>query len=240
LLTKLSKERTFINGLEAAGIPGIDLEKYQCSGNLSDIDPEKLFNGHSLRLLRRSLGMSQVELSDLLGVTQPNISRWEAGSEKTPARMSAQIREVMFVEKLDPSEHLVRLARSDPDITITYLNQYSLPIVQLSRYEAGMLSKNPSEYIGKDYLRVFRTEWFDEIFQNQSLANYAQVNVHHDLQPDEPDSRIPVMRAHSSLCVLHPENGTSVVIAKARYSAVAGAPCRIGHAVTNEELFNRD
>jgi hypothetical protein len=153
--------------------------------------------------------------------------------------MCEQIRELMLGGKIDRGDHLARLVKSDPNLTIARLNRYSLPIVQLSRYEEGMLPQKASAYTGKDYRRVFRSDWFDEVFQDRALSDYALVNVHHDLIPDEPNPRNPAMRAHSSLSILHPMDGTSVIIAKARYSVVTGAPPRIGYAITNDELFDR-
>jgi transcriptional regulator with XRE-family HTH domain len=36
----------------------------------------------SIRQIRESAGISQAELARRLGVTQPNVARWESGTEK--------------------------------------------------------------------------------------------------------------------------------------------------------------
>ncbi len=53
-------------------------------GPTSNLCEETQFAGRKLRELRRSRGLTQIQLADLLNVTQPMISRWESGLELAP------------------------------------------------------------------------------------------------------------------------------------------------------------
>lgn len=43
-----------------------------------------LVDGKELKTRRETLGMTQGDLADLMGVTTPAISRWEAGKRRLP------------------------------------------------------------------------------------------------------------------------------------------------------------
>lgn len=202
----------------------------------SNLGQAEFFNGLNLRLLRRSRGLSQVELSELLGVTQPNISRWEAGAEKTPLRIQQQLQEILFEGTRVENKFILGLTRSNPNVTVLQLNQYSLPILQLSHYAASLLSCAPEDVVGKDYRRVFKSEWFDEVFRSRPLSDFALVNVHHDLQPDERHGSNQAVRSHTSLYVLHPVDEVPLVVASARYSTATGEPPKVSFAQTVNDL----
>ena len=116
------------------------------------------------------------------------------------------------------------------------MNQYSLPILQLARYAANLLSCNPDDVIGKDYRRVFKSEWFDEVFRSRPLSDFALINVHHDLQPDEKLGGNRAVRAHTSMYMLHPVDEVPLVVTKARYSTATGEPPKVSFAQTVSDL----
>ena len=79
--------------------------------------PCAMFNGHNLRMVRRHRGLNQTELADLLGVTQPNVSRWEAGFEETPQRIRRMLKEILFTRHDQLGNYFMRLAKSDSQIS---------------------------------------------------------------------------------------------------------------------------
>jgi len=84
-----------------------------CASLSDNIDPRaerssaKLHAARELRAVRRRRGFSQAELSDLLGVSQSNVSRWENGYEEMPDHLK------LFMNKLfaEPKEPLAPLVR---------------------------------------------------------------------------------------------------------------------------------
>ncbi|MEP0944724.1 MAG: helix-turn-helix transcriptional regulator [Rhizobiaceae bacterium] len=88
-----------------------------------------MFCGLQLRKLRRSRGLNQAQLAELLGVTQPNISRWEAGFERTPVRLKDKLRDILTGHNRHAGDYYYRVADSDPSLTAFEVKQFSLPIV---------------------------------------------------------------------------------------------------------------
>jgi transcriptional regulator with XRE-family HTH domain len=56
--------------------------------------------GDRLRVVRESRGLTQTDLADRLGLTQPAISQWENGT-KTPARLTQiRVADVLDADRL--------------------------------------------------------------------------------------------------------------------------------------------
>ena len=60
--------------------------------------------GASVRQWRRSVGLTQAQLAELIGVTQGLVSRWESGHEALPARQLNSVYNLMSnkTRSLDP------------------------------------------------------------------------------------------------------------------------------------------
>ena len=52
----------------------LDRHLHEFDTDLSRVERSETFNGLQLRQLRRSRGLNQVQLAELLGVTQPNVA----------------------------------------------------------------------------------------------------------------------------------------------------------------------
>lgn len=75
----------------------------------------KIESGSQIRGLRRNLSMSQVELADLLGISQARISRWEKNRDEVPRKHSAALTDLLLNKngRLDPVvERLIERDRS--------------------------------------------------------------------------------------------------------------------------------
>ena len=206
--------------------------------DMSEVDQTDLFNGLQLRMLRRSRGLNQTQLAELLGVTQPNVSRWEAGFERTPARLQGKLKDILTGHNGHAGEYFYRVAHSDPSLTAHEIKQFSLPIVKLSEGAASMLSKKPADYIGKDFRRVFKTDWLDDLFQSRPLTDFALVHLNHDLIPEEENPRIRAKRVDTLLYIFRPEDGVPLMLAHAHFSAPTGEPARIVHAISLEDMIS--
>ncbi len=199
-------------------------------------DSSLLLSGRKLRELRRSRGLSQVELAELLGVTQPNISRWEAGFEKTPVRIRGRLKDILLGHKQNAASFFSRVACFDPTLSAYEIKPFSLPIIKLSHNTASMLSRPPSEYIGKDYRRVFKSDWLDEIFENRLMSDFALLHLNHDLVPEEPNPRISAYRIDVKMYVFQPEESTPMVVARSHFSKPTGQPPLLINSIAIDEF----
>lgn len=193
-------------------------------------------NGRKLRQLRRSRGLSQVELAELLGVTQPNVSRWEAGFEKTPARILGRMKDILTGQKQNAASFFSRIASFDPTLSAYDVKPFSIPIIKLSHNTASMLSNPPSSYVGKDFRRVFKSEWLDDLFQGRPMSDFALIHLNHDLVPEEPNPRIAAYRVDVLLYIFQPPGSTPMIIARSHYSDPTGKPARIINSISLDEF----
>ena len=197
---------------------------------------ESQLNGRQLRQLRRSRGLSQVELAELLGVTQPNISRWEAGFEQTPLRIRGRLKDILTGHKQNAAGFYSRVARFDPNLAAYDVKPFSIPIIKLSQPVANMLSEPAENYIGKDFRRIFKSDWLDDLFQGRPLSDYALVHLNHDLVPEEPNPRISAYRSDVLLYIFQPEDSTPMIIGRANFSEATGEPARIVNTISLDEF----
>lgn len=71
-----------------------------------------------LRSARRKQGLSQVDLADMLRISQSNISRWENGYEGIPARMARELATLLSDQRGALHPYIKQLAKRDDRISI--------------------------------------------------------------------------------------------------------------------------
>ena len=62
----------------------------------TDIAAEQILTGAQLRAVRRSRGLSQAQLADLIGIAQPNISNWESGKEEASQECMKKLADILL------------------------------------------------------------------------------------------------------------------------------------------------
>ncbi len=88
------------------------------SVNTSDKNRSVLAKANGLKTIRRQLGLSQIDLADLLKVSQSNISRWENGYEQFPLRMRNALLNAMSNQKGELNPILKRMVKTDPSLSL--------------------------------------------------------------------------------------------------------------------------
>ena len=90
----------------------------EMSSDCSDLSKETALYGRNLRSIRRSHGLTQNQLADLIGVAQPNISRWESGFDEASPRCREKLVSI-FLNKSGRMDRFVEhFALSDPDVNV--------------------------------------------------------------------------------------------------------------------------
>ena len=214
----------------------LDRHLHKFDTDLARTEPSEIFNGLHLRQLRRSRGLNQVQLAELLGVTQPNISRWEAGFEPTPTRLRERLKDILTGHNRNAGEYFCRVAKNDPSLSAFECKQFSLPIIDLSTDMAAMLPRPTREYVGKDFRRVFKTEWLDDLFDDRPLTDYALIHINHDLVPEKGNPNSAPKRVDALLYVFQPEAGVPLMLVNGYFSKYTGAPARLVHAITLDDI----
>lgn len=214
----------------------LDKHLHEFDTDLAKADRSETFNGLQLRKLRRSRGLNQVQLAELLGVTQPNISRWEAGFEPTPLRLRERLKDILTGHNRNAGEYFCRVAKTDPSLSAFECKQFSLPIIELSNEMAHLLPKAANAYVGKDFRRVFDTEWLDDLFDDRPLTDFALIHINHDLVPEEANPKVAPKRVDALLYIFQPEAGVPLMLANGYYSKFTGEPARLVHAITLDDV----
>ncbi|MEP0941967.1 MAG: helix-turn-helix transcriptional regulator [Rhizobiaceae bacterium] len=129
----------------------------QLFGELNAASVEELGKSEGLRLARRQHGLSQVELADILRISQSNISRWENGYEAIPYRMSLAMAEVFAQSKERVNPYFSSLMDADWRISIMQFEKTGF----LLNSRIMHLSKNLS-----NYFNIPETESYRELASN--------------------------------------------------------------------------
>ena len=121
-----------------------------------------------LREMRRRFGLTQTQLSDLLGVTQSTISRWEKGVEPIYHSKRLELLDLFSNRngKLDPLiKHL--LAHSN-HITVFDFDYNCITSANLV-LQATRIEK--SDIVGRNYSQLCETDWFSTIHDTRGTRS---------------------------------------------------------------------
>lgn len=113
--------------------------------------------GASMRQWRRSIGMTQAQLAEIIGVTQGLVSRWESGHEMLPERQLNCVYGLMRNKNriLDPM--IKRFLRGNSMYGVLAGDTNSLHALSDSLLRRFQLNRSDVE--GKQYASVFNHEW---------------------------------------------------------------------------------
>ena len=122
-------------------------------GQFDSFSVDDLSRSEGLRLARRQHGLSQVELADILRISQSNISRWENGYESIPERMSIALAQVFAQSKERVNPYLKRMMETDWRISLLQFERNGFLIDSRILH----LSKNLATYFNIPEEQSYRT-----------------------------------------------------------------------------------
>ena len=109
--------------------------------------------GEDLRTARRNFGLSQAQLSSLLGLSQARISRWESGREDIPVKHRLRIVDLFLNTRGQISPLIETMLRSNP--TLGVMCRKAKKILKASSLVLNAYELEKSDVIGAEYARIF-------------------------------------------------------------------------------------
>lgn len=145
---------------------------------------EELSRSEGLRLARRQHGLSQVELADILRISQSNISRWENGYEAIPERMSIAMAEIFTQSRERVNPYLRRLLDADWRISVLQFerNGFLLDsrILHLSKNLATYFNIPEEQYYRTLASELFDPKWRPAVYGSQIDPNRVAIEFERD------------------------------------------------------------
>ncbi|MEP0941968.1 MAG: helix-turn-helix transcriptional regulator [Rhizobiaceae bacterium] len=141
--------------------------------------------GPALREARRQRGLSQSDLSGILGISQSRVSAWERGYDEVPQRLRRQLIDVLLNKNgvLDPiirklvandpilAVHLPTVTDGFPDFVFQHVAQY--PKVDLLKQQDDCIGQRVSDY--------FDLGWYHDTYPERSLREKLMFDVERDI-----------------------------------------------------------
>ena len=116
--------------------------------------------------MRRRFGLTQIQLADVMSVTQSTVSRWERGLE--PIRHSKRLELLDLFSnrngKLDPL--VKQLAAQANNLTAF---DFDLNCFTTAQFLNSAARLNTSDVVGKNYSQLCESEWFSTIYGDVPL-----------------------------------------------------------------------
>lgn len=126
--------------------------------------------GASMRQWRRSIGITQAQLAEIIGVTQGLVSRWESGHEMLPKRQLDCLYGLMRNKNRTLDPMIKRFLRGNSMYGVLAGDTNTLFTLSDSFLHRLQLSRADVE--GKQYVSVFNHEWRNtSTFQNADRTN---------------------------------------------------------------------
>ena len=154
----------------------------------------ELKTADGLRKARRQQGLSQVELADLLRISQSNISRWENGYDSIPHRISLILADILSGNRGRVHPFLRRLAEDDQRISILQAENSGFFADARWLHLGGNLARHFDIPSDESYMnlssRFFKLEWRPKVFgsgsNDQLVAIEFEIGSHQVHQFGDP------------------------------------------------------
>ena len=167
--------------------------------------------GEELRSARRNFGLSQAQLSGLLGLSQARISRWESGREDIPVKHRLRIVDLFLNSRGQISPLIETMLRSNPDLVVLDAKREGTRILRESPLILKAYGLEKSDVEGAEYARIFDAQWIN-------LANFSTdwcaVTYFRDVELARVSGRSRGFRCRVKLLRVGIEDYDEIVIAR--------------------------
>ncbi len=119
-----------------------------------------------LKDMRTQYGLSQIQLADLMGITQSTVSRWEKGLEVIRHSRRMELLDLFSNRngKLDPI--VKRLAAKNPNLACFDFNYNCLAAAQ---FYSEHIKVDEIDIIGNNYEHILNSDWCTDVYENVPL-----------------------------------------------------------------------
>ena len=189
----------------------------------TEIAAEQILTGAQLRAVRRSRGLSQAQLADLIGIAQPNISNWESGKEEASQECMKKLADILLNRSGKLDRYVELLAQRDPHINIFSLKKNKeMRFLHLAEMAKQAYQLENSECLGRDVNQMFDTEWEDDIFDGVDFKEIIFSQYAHDMTPLTGQIQTPVNRIYVSSFVMDFDGFDTILITNTCFTAATG------------------
>ena len=159
---------------------------YNHAGQVEATELDNCPSGKALREARRLRGLSQVELAQLLDISQSRVSAWERGYDDVPGRLRHRLIDIMSNRSgvLDPL--LKKLVKIDPQLAI-YEPAVSDGLadfrwLHMATFPQMAFLANRSQFIGRRISEFFNIKWCSEVQPDGPFAGHLMIDVERDVR----------------------------------------------------------
>lgn len=204
-------------------------------GNL----PEVFLMGRQLRDARRSRGLSQTQLAELLGIAQSNISKWESGAEEASPECLRRLTDVLLNKSGRLNRYIESLVARGTDINVFSLHaDNTMKFRHLSKRVEKTYRAEKNFYLGRDVSKVLDIDWREDIFDGMDFREMVHCQYDHDMAPATGKVRMPTKRIHVTSFVMQFDIHDTVLITHTQFSPATGEPASEQERVMAHDLLS--
>jgi DNA-binding transcriptional regulator YiaG len=210
----------------------------EMSSDCSDLSKETALYGRNLRSIRRSHGLTQNQLADLIGVAQPNISRWESGFDEASPRCREKLVSI-FLNKSGRMDRFVEhFALSDPDVNVFSVAGDEMKFLHVSPSSAHILQVENNELVGSKISNLMDRGWLKSVFGDTDMSDLVHSRYSHDIAVGSDSLTLPPRRIYVTSFTLNLASSEPVLLTKVRFKDATGRrPCA-DEVLTTANLTN--
>ena len=205
-------------------------------GYVSDHSAETRFMGRNLRLVRRSRGLTQVQLADLLGVTQPVISHWESGIDEVPSKYHGKMADI-FANKKGRLDRIIKLSvANDPYLSVFSIIGKATRLLHLGDHACNFHKVDKSALLGRDVNQHCESSWQQQIFGERDIDDVVVCSYNRDMVPKPNDTTWPHSRAFVYDISLELDGYDKIVVNRAHFARPTCEPAMLEMFVAIPDL----
>jgi DNA-binding transcriptional regulator YiaG len=222
----------------------VDVSAVRRSTDCSELSPAQYLNtGRGLKGLRRQRGMSQIDVADVLNVSQSNVSRWESGREPIPHQKKLVLQGLLCELKEELSPSLKRLVGRDPDVSVFLSKNVKKHLdfrwLHLGADLAGYFGISESVVRTKRSADVFDPSWRSCIYNIEGIGDSVLVEFERDCVGISKHTSGKSCRLHSTHTVVDLDGYAKVTVSVTKVVGKAnGDAPRLLRMVKAENLPN--
>ncbi len=186
-----------------------------------------------LRDARRQRGLTQIELADLVGVTQSYVSRWEGGYEPPSLRAKQQLTKILLNRRHVLNPLIENMVKHDPSTSVFNARGKFLHVAPVvSKY----FRIDASDLVSEEYCRVFEADWRAELYGDMGVSDKILIECEHDVVGIGQLGDRENLRLHGVQTFVQFEPGELIVLAKAEFTPATDTAPELIKSMTLQDL----